>query len=98
MPNNNQTSIVWDSDKDCFVIWGGSGATLTTVTPPASGSPYAGSTWTLGTLTNGAGGATPTNGATNGTNKRFLYVSSATVRGYLLLNGVADPIYFYRTN
>lgn len=103
VPNNG--SILWDANNDYFVVWSNSGASFWTLSPPASGSPYNGATWTWNEVTP-VGGVTPSvecgletgesSTGTPGTYKRFLYGCNPNMPMYLLLNRVTDQIYFYR--
>lgn len=90
-------SIVYDPIKDCFVIWGGTGQALYTLTSP-SASPYKGGTaWTWGTLS--VGGATPDSEyetGTVGTFGKFQCVANAIMHGYILVSLASGNVYFFR--
>ena len=99
--NGNDPTIVWNQDDDCFVVWYG-GKTLHKLRPPAS-SPYkSGNNWTWDPVTP-AGGDTPSSntanfGSTNGqgTYGRFQYISNPLIRGYMLVHGPRENVYFYK--
>lgn len=101
--NTDDPTIVWNPDQDCFTVWWG-GKTLHHLRPPSS-SPYKnGNNWTWDPVTPSSG-STPnsaavdtTSGSTynQGVYGRFQYVHNSNIRGYLLLHGVSEDIYFYK--
>lgn len=82
-----------------FVGYDG-GATLYTMTPPAdyrdgNGDLDATKSWTWVEVTNGAGGATPTAAAGNGTYGRFRYIPS--ISSFAVFNNSGDAsVYVYK--
>jgi hypothetical protein len=90
-----QAGMLWDPVADAFKVWAGTGKTIYTLTPPGT-SPYeGGNAWTWSSSTPGTG-STPSNETTNGTYNRFAYVSTSTIRGYVLLNAANGSIYFFK--
>lgn len=88
-------SIIYDATDDRFVVYAGEGKKVYYLTPPAS-SPYAGGNAWVWSSVNPAGGSTPPTQQTNGTYGRFAPVTFPAARGYVLVNGPTDSVYFFR--
>ena len=100
----NDATILWNPDLDCFVVWYG-GKTLWKLVPPAANPYKFGDRWTWTPLTSASGndpsptdiqGSTGFNNLAQGTYQRFGYISDSRCRGYFLLHGVNENMYFWK--
>ena len=100
----NDATILWNPDLDCFVVWYG-GKTLWKLVPPTTNPYKNGNRWTWIPITSAVGddpspsnipGSTGFGGLAQGTYQRFGYISDSRCRGYFLLHGVNENMYFWK--
>ena len=93
-PGDSAIGFVFDPVSGCFLAWNG-GASVFKLTPPLSNLNWRTATWVWSTLTNAAGGATPTAPATEGgTFGRFNYISA--LRALVVVNDNEESAYVYK--
>ena len=98
--SGNDPSILWNPELDCFVVWYG-GKTLHKLVPPASNPYKNGNAWTWTPMTSASGddpspSAISGSTAGQGTYQRFGYISNSLCRGYYLIHGVNENVYFWK--